>query len=418
MESQNILLAFVLFSVLQYLVERYLAAENRKFYLKKENQDKAMTELEISRDDLDKSIAYAEDRYLVSSFERWVLRFLTLIFIALGGLGVIEGYAQKVGISFIPNNISTGLSFFALIGFLSFIVELPFSYYRTFVIEERHGFNRQTKTDFWKDTGKGLMIGVVLGGLVLSLILWIMTAMGSFWWVYAWIAMSSFSLLAAWIYPTLLAPIFNKFTPLPEGELNNDIQKLAKKIQFNASSIFVMDASKRSSHGNAYFTGLFQKKRIVLFDTLVDSLTTSQIVSVLAHELGHFKLNHVRWMMIRSIALTGLLLFGISICMKLPQFYYAFGLEGISNYGALAVFSIWFGLIGFWLSPFQNGLSRRNEFAADRFALKQIENPQILGQALLRLREKSHGMPIAHPWYSLFYYSHPPLMERLTAMRT
>jgi STE24 endopeptidase len=228
--------------------------------------------------------------------------------------------------------------------------------------------------------------------------------------------MSSFSILTAWLYPTFLAPLFNKFKPLEDGELKTKIFDLAERVKFNATGLSVMDASVRSSHGNAYFTGVFGKKRIVLFDTLIEALNVKEVVAVLAHELGHFKLHHVRWMLIRSIAMTGFTFFLLSLALPLEQFYAAFKLQGVSNYGALVVFSLWFGLIDFVLSPIETYLSRRNEFAADAFALSHIEDKNELAHALLKLREKSHSMPISHPWFSGFYYSHPPMMERLQAM--
>ncbi len=415
--SQNLLLVFVGFSVLQYLVERFLGAQNRRFYLNKINQERAKTALNISSEDMEKSVSYAEDKYIVGSLERWLVTFATLLFLALGGLGMVEEYAQNFASTLFSSEIVAGLTFFALLGLLSWLVNIPFNYYRVFIIEEKHGFNRQTKRSFWLDQVKGIAVGIALGGPILSLILWIMAVSGDFWWLYAWLAISFFSVLTAWIYPTLLAPLFNKFSPLPDGELKEKINQLAQAINFKTDSLFVMDASTRSSHGNAYFTGLFRKKRIVLFDTLLESLSPPQIVSVLAHELGHFKLHHVRWMMLRSILTTGLFLYLMSLCISMSEFYTAFHLSGISSYGALFIFSAWFGLIGFWLSPIQNSWSRSNEFAADRFALLHTQDRTLLANALLKLREKSQGLPIAHPLYSLFYYSHPPLIERLAAMK-
>jgi STE24 endopeptidase len=225
-----------------------------------------------------------------------------------------------------------------------------------------------------------------------------------------------FSLLAMWLYPTFLAPLFNKFAPLEKGPLQDAIFALAKKVDFKTAGIFIMDASRRSSHGNAYFTGIFKEKRIVLFDTLVKSLTPEELVAVLAHELGHCKLHHIRNALLRNIAMTGVIFFLLSRCWQLEAFYQAFSLAGISTYGALVVFSLWFGLVDFFLTPIGSWMSRCNEFAADAFAKQHLPASALLRTALIKLRESNHGMPLAHPLFSFFYYSHPPLMERLRAL--
>jgi len=410
----TILVIFIVLRFLQHLVERGLSATNRKFYLNTERQKHAAKIMKISDDDMQKTLAYSDDKYRFATMTSWVSVIVTLTFIGVGGLG----WAERMAFAILPDagSIVIGLGFFIVIGLLSMLFSLPFEYYRTFVIEQKHGFNRQSVKGFILDRAKGLVIGVILGGPLLAGILWIMQSMGDNWWVYAWIAVSSFSILTAWIYPTFLAPLFNKFTQLQEGDLKSQIMSLSKRIGFKAGGIYLMDASKRSSHGNAYFTGLFGEKRIVLFDTLVDSMSVREVVAVLAHELGHFKLNHVRWQIVRGVIMTGVMFWILSLCLPLEIFYKAFGLSGVSNYAALIVFSMWFGVIDFALTPLGNYLSRRNEFAADRFAREQIGNASELGDALLILREKSHAMPLSHPLFSAVYYSHPPLLERLEAM--
>ena len=243
-----------------------------------------------------------------------------------------------------------------------------------------------------------------------------MNSMGSTWFIYAWLTIFTFSLLTAWLYPSLLAPLFNKFSPLEEGDLKDGIFTLAEKINFKTDGISIMDASTRSSHGNAYFTGVFGKKKIVLFDTLVKSMTANEVVAVLAHELGHFKLHHIRWALIRSFFMTGIIFYLISLTLPLDDLYSAFGFAGKSNYAALVIFSLCFGPISFLFQPIGTYLSRRNEFAADAFALENLENKNLLGDALLKLRENSQVMPITHPLFSAVYYSHPPLLERLSKM--
>ncbi len=412
-----LLTLFIALRLAQLIFETTLASQNRKYYLNRSRQDEAAKILSISTPDLERTLLYSEDKYRFAQLSSWFDVFTTLLFLACGGLGILDHQAQVLAEMFGFGPVIRGVIFFGLIGILSLVINLPFSYYRTFVIEQKHGFNRQTKKGFFLDLVKGLLIGLMLGAPLLSGILWIMEQMGEYWWVYAWAALSGFSILTAWLYPTLLAPLFNKFTPIKDDTLKSAIENLAKKVGFNAGEIFVMDASKRSSHGNAYFTGVFGKKRIVLFDTLLDSMSHDEVTSILAHELGHFKLHHVRGAIIRSILTTGLMFYGLSLCLPLLSFYEAFGMADRSSWGALAVFSLWFGLASFLIQPLESYLSRKNEFAADDFAKKHCNGSHHLVAALLKLREKSHVMPITHPLFSAIYYSHPPLLERIQTLK-
>jgi STE24 endopeptidase len=407
---------FVALRLLQFAVEHGLAALNRRYYLRGEHQREAQALLAISADEMRKSVAYSEDKYRFGVLSESVSLLVTLVFLMSGGFGLVEGAAITLGGFAGGSVVIIGVVFFALLLGASMLVGLPFEYYRTFVIEARHGFNRQTPGGFWLDRLKGVVLGAVLGLPLLALILWLMVAAGPFWWVYAWGSMSAFSILTAWLYPTFLAPLFNKFSPVQDQTLLDQIHALAIRVGFQAAGISVMDASKRSSHGNAYFTGVFGKKRIVLFDTLVQAMGASEVVAVLAHELGHFKLHHVRWGLLRGILMTGVTFYLLSLCLPLVDVYLAFGLSGPSPYGALLVFGMWFGLLSFCLQPFGNWLSQRHEFAADHFATQHLESSKLLGTALLKLRETSAGMPISHPWYSTVYHSHPPLLTRLVAL--
>ncbi len=415
METGLILTAFLVLRLAQHLAERTLSRVNRDYWTAPEHQAEAKRALKISDADFAKTLAYSEDKYRFARWTSWLSLAVTLAFLGFGGLGLLERTAVAlVGAEGGP--VLTGLAFFGLLGLLSLIFGTPFEYYRNFGIEARHGFNRQTVKGFWLDRLKAVLLGVVLGGLLLGGLLAIMQATGPTWWLWAWLAMSGFSFLTAWLYPTFLAPLFNKFSPVEDGELKQKIDALAARIGFRTAGIFVMDASKRSSHGNAYFTGVMGKKRIVLFDTLVQSMGASEVVAVLAHELGHFKLHHIRWGVIRGILSTGLMFWLLSLCLPLAPFYEAFGLSGISNYGALIVFALWFGILDFGLAPISNWISRKNEFAADAFARQHSGGPAELAAALLKLRETSQAMPLSHPLFSAFYYSHPPLLERLRAL--
>ena len=409
---------FLALRLVQFAAERALARVNRRAYLDPVRQAEAKEVLKIADDDFAKTLAYTSDKFQFGAFHAWYDLVVTLVFLAVGGLGLAEAQAKTLAAHVDGGPLLTGVLFFLIVGFLSMIANLPWEYRRVFTIEAKHGFNRQTVKGFWLDRLKGLGLSAVLGGPLLFGILWIMQSMGDRWWVFAWALLSAYSLLTAWIFPTFLAPLFNKFSPLGEGDLKVKIEALATAVGFHAGGVFVMDASKRSSHGNAYFTGVFGKKRIVLFDTLVSAMAAHEVVAVLAHELGHFKLHHVRWNVIRGILMTGVMFYALSLCLPLDAFYRSFELDGVSNYGALIVFGLWFGALDLVLSPLSNWVSRQNEFAADRFAKKYGGGSEDLTSALLKLREVSHAMPISHPIFSAFYHSHPPLLERLGALRT
>jgi STE24 endopeptidase len=367
---------------------------------------------------MQQTVSYTTDKYYFGRVHALVNIIATILFLGSGGLGWCETFARKINTWLDGGSISQGLFFFGILIFLTQLLSLPFSIYGTFVLEEKHGFNKQTVKGFISDILKALILGVILGSLLLTALLWIMESTGPFWWFYAWATVTVFSLVTAWIYPSLLAPLFNKFTPLDEGELKTAILGLAAKVGFKSDGIFMMDASKRSGHGNAYFTGVFGKKRIVLFDTLIHSMSTPEVVAVLAHELGHFKLHHVRQSIIRGFIMSLAVFAGIGALLPHALFYEAFGLSGVSNYGGLVVFSMWFGLLEFYLQPIQTWLSRRNEFAADRFARENLGTGETLASALKKLREKSQVMPISHPLYSGMYYSHPPMLERIDKLLT
>jgi len=410
-----LLLLFAVLRLGQQIVEAALSVLNRRFAVDPARLAEAGRFLGIADDELARAVAYSGDRYRFGRIYGWTEVLVGLAFIAFGGLGLVEQGARTVAGMLALGSITTGLAFFGIAGVLTSLFELPFNLYETFVIEERHGFNRQTPRGFALDLVKGVALAVALGGPVLAAVLWIMERMGATWWLWAWAVTTGFSLFAAWIYPSVLAPLFNKFTPLPDGELKDAILELARGVRFRAGGLFVMDASRRTSHGNAYFTGLFGQKRIVLFDTLLEAMGSREVVAVLAHELGHFKLHHVRWAIVRSVATSGLVFYALSLCLPLGPFYAAFFLE-TTAYGALAVFGLWFGLVSFLLQPLGNALSRRHEFAADAFALRSGATAAELGTALRKLREKSRLLPLSHPLYSRVYHSHPPLLERLRVM--
>ena len=414
----KLLILFICLRLLKRLCEYGLQLLNKRYYENPEHQNRAKDILKITDGDMDKSLTYTRDKHHFATVSTWLNEILTLVFVAIGGFGYIELFAQQQSFAWFgsANEIATGLLFFAVLALIAMLVSLPFKYYHSFVLEERHGFNRATLRSFVLDIVKGVAVAAVLGAVLLIVLMLIIDRTGTYWWVYGWLFMTGFMLFTAWIYPTVLAPLFNKFTEIADGDLKTNIFSFADRVGFKTSKIYIMDASKRTTHGNAYFTGIFGEKRIVLFDTLVSVLTPKQAVAVLAHEIGHYKLHHTRWALVRGFIETGVLFYLLSLVIAHEGFYQAFALSSASSYGALLVFSMWFGLADFIITPIGNYISRRNEFAADRYAKKHLGSGKDLQDGLLKMREKSSAMPICHPLYSNFYHTHPPIIERVKAL--
>ena len=308
------------------------------------------------------------------------------------------------------------LAAFALIGGL---LDLPFELYSTFRIEQQFGFNRSTWRLYLADTAKGLALGALIGLPLAAGVLWIMGATGGRWWLWAWGAWTAFQLLVMVAYPTLIAPIFNKFEPLADEALKTRVQALMQRCGFAAKGLFVMDGSKRSAHGNAYFTGLGAAKRVVFYDTLLAKLSPPEVEAVLAHELGHFKHKHVtqRLLLMFGLSLAGLALLGW--LARQPGFYLGLGVQpnlGAPNDAlALLLFMTALPVYGFFVSPLMAQLSRRHEFQADAYAGRQASAAD-LSTALLKLHQDNAATLTPDPLYVRFYYSHPPAIERLAAL--
>jgi STE24 endopeptidase len=293
---------------------------------------------------------------------------------------------------------------------------LPLAWHDQFRLEERFGFNTTTQKLWWMDRLKGLLLGIVLGYPLLVLVLKLVEWTGAWWWLWAWGALLGFQLLMVVLAPVLILPLFNKFTPLPEGSLRERLLKLAEQTRFRARSIQVMDGSKRSRHSNAFFTGFGGFRKIVLFDTLIQQLAEPELAAVLAHEIGHFKKKHIPKTLAASAlgSLAGLWL--ISLLAKQDWFYRGFGFEPGSIVPALLLFGLLSGVVTFWFSPAAHWWSRRNEYQADAFAAEVMNEPGSLIGALRKLNERNLSNLTPHPLYSGFYYSHPTLLERERAL--
>ena len=309
------------------------------------------------------------------------------------------------------NPILTGIAVILVYTFISSLLDLPFTLYNTFVIEEKFGFNRTTIKTFITDMIKGSLLGLVIGIPLLYVILWLMEQSGDQWWIYAWLVISGFSILMMWVYPTWIAPIFNKFEPLEEGETLNRITHLLNRCGFSSNGIFVIDGSKRSSHGNAYFSGFGRNKRIVFFDTLLKMLSDDELEAVLAHELGHFKKKHIIKGMAISFATTLLALAVLAWLMKAEWFYTALGVNQASTYMALLLFTLVMPAFTFAFQPLFSIFSRKNEFEADAFAAEQTDAKYLI-HALVGLYRENANTLTPDPMYSAFYDSHPPTRSR------
>ena len=296
--------------------------------------------------------------------------------------------------------------------FISSILDLPFTLYRTFVIEQRFGFNRTNAARFIKDMLLNAMLTLILAVPLLAGILWLMQGASPLWWVYVWAFLFAFGLIVSFIYPTFIAPIFNKFSPLDDASLRERIEKLMARCGFSNNGIFVMDGSKRSSHGNAYFTGLGKNKRIVFFDTLLNSLEQDEVEAVLAHELGHFKHHHIRKGLILNAVITLFSLAVLAWLIEQNAFYNALGVSQPSTYMALILFSIITPLVSVYFQPAMSYFSRKHEFEADDFAAEQSK-PQTLIKALVKLYQDNANTLTPDPLYSAFHDSHPPAPVRI-----
>lgn len=313
--------------------------------------------------------------------------------------------------------IVSGLIYTGIIMFVYELLMLPFEVYDTFVIEGRFGFNRTTPATFVTDRVKGLGLAVVLGGPLLAAILALFQYAGPLAWVYCWIAASIVSLLVDYIAPTWIMPLFNKFTPMPPGELKDAILGYARSVNFPVENVFVMNGSQRSTRGNAFFTGLGRNKRIALFDTLIAKHTTAELVAVLAHEIGHYKKKHVLQGTIIGIVHEGVIFFLLSVFLGSPGLYQAFYMDQPSIYAGLIFFGLLYTPVEMVFSIVLHEVSRWHESQADRFAADTIEEPRELANALKKLSADNLSNLTPHPFYVFLHYSHPPLLERVRAVQ-
>jgi len=338
---------------------------------------------------------------------------LLLLFTVAGGIQLIANLSQ----GWFSQPLMQGMSTIVIVLILSSLLEAPFNLYRTFAIEARFGFNNMTFKLYLADALKGLLVGAVLGLPLLAGVLWLMGRMGEYWWLYVWGVWVVFNLLILFIYPTFIAPLFNKFNPLKDEAMKARIKALLTRCGFTTSGLFVMDGSKRSAHGNAYFTGFGKTKRIVFFDTLLARLNISEVEAVLAHELGHFKHRHVMKRIASTFAMSLGFLWLLAILMKTSWFYQGLGVSTPSTALALLLFFMVMPVLGFLLGPVMSAYSRKHEFEADAYAVKQTSAGDLVN-ALVKLYQDNAATLTPDPLYSKFYDSHPPAAVRIANLQS
>ncbi|MBT9188935.1 M48 family metallopeptidase [Zobellia russellii] len=395
--------------VLQFIIETVLDYLNAKRY-----NDPVPDELSDVFDETEykKSQAYKKTNYrfglLTSSFSF----LLTLGFLIFGGFEWVDQIVRTVTEQPIP----MALMFFGIIMIGSDIITLPFSYYSTFVIEEKFGFNKSTKSTFFMDKIKGWLMMAIVGGLILSLIIWFFQLAGSYFWVYAWALVAVFTIFMNLFYSKLIVPMFNKQTPLENGSLKTKIEAFAKNVGFELNNIFVIDGSKRSTKANAYFSGFGKEKRVTLYDTLINDLDEEEIVAVLAHEVGHYKKKHIIFNLIASLALTGVTLFVLSLFINNPAVSIAIGVSQPSFHAALIGFAILYSPISEITGLIMNHFSRKFEYQADDYA-KDTYAALPLITSLKKLSKNSLSNLTPHPAFVFMHYSHPTLLDRIQNLK-
>ncbi len=362
----------------------------------------------ITLEEHQKAARYTLDKLKIGTLEL-LLGTLLLLGWTLGG-GISHLNELWVGTGIDP--LLMGLCLIFSFTMISALIDLPFSLWRTFVLEEKHGFNRTTLKRYILDMILQSLLGIVIGAPLLWVVLWLMASSGAYWWLYAWAVWMGFMLLMTWAYPTLIAPLFNKFNPLEEGELKTRIQSLLDRCGFASKGIFIMDGSKRSGHGNAYFTGFGKNKRIVFYDTLAESLSGEEMEAVLAHELGHFKKKHIQKHLVLTMALTLVGFYTLGVMVQAPWFFEPFSIVNTSNAVALLLFMLVIPVFTQFLSPLMAVLSRRHEFEADDFAIANAGAEPMIS-ALVKLYKENANTLTPDRLYSAFHDSHPPAPVRI-----
>lgn len=409
MSSEIIFFIIVVFLCLDFVLERVLESLNSKHMspVLPDSLKGIYEEKEYSRFQ-----SYKRENGRLDSWSSGGGFVVMIVFLVAGGFGWYNSWVVSLTDSVVWQTIL----FVVGLSVVSSVLDIPFDYYATFRIEEKYGFNKTTRRVYWLDTVKELFLSLVLGGVLLALVVWFYTWAGTYFWLYAWGAVTLFSVFMAMFYSQLIVPLFNKQTPLQEGSLRDKIQAFAGKVGFKLDNIYVIDGSKRSTKANAYFTGLGPKKRVVLYDTLIDELTEEEIVAVLAHEVGHYKKRHTLRSMVVSVIQMGVLFWLFSLCVNNAALSEALGGDRAYFQLGLIAFAILYSPVNLILGIGMNVWSRSNEYEADAFAARYYEGDYLVS-GLKKISVKSLSNLTPHPLYEYVYCSHPSLLKRIDAIK-
>jgi len=408
-QLNSLLLAFLFLFFFRSGTQLFLHRLNHSYLRQHGSEVPEVFRHSIDQEKLKKISAYTVDSANFGILSTLASQGLFLLILLSGFLPWFATTLHPWGFGWIVE----GLVFFASLSILAGLLRIPFSLYGTFVIEDRYGFNTKTFKVWVTDLLKSLALSALLGGVLVWLLLTLVIHGGDTWWVWAWIVTGAVELLMIWLYPLIIAPLFNKFEPLENQELTHGIERLMEKVQLKAKGIFRMDASRRSRHTNAYFTGIGKSKRIVLFDTLLESHTGDEILAVLAHEVGHWKKRHVQKQLILAELLSLAAFYVAAKLLNWPLMYQTFGFPEPVPYAGLFLIGAFFSLLGYFAQPFGAAISRKYEREADDFSLHLIQKAEPMVNAFKRLAADNLANLTPHPLYAWFYYSHPPLVERI-----
>ncbi len=409
MTPQLLFTIIITIIIIDFIIDKYIDYLNAKHF-----DDKIPSELNDVYDEKEyyKSQSYKKENYKFSLFTGGFNILLTLSFFLFKGFAWID----KIARSFSDNEIIITLIFFGIIMIGSDIISTPFSFYQNFVIEEKYGFNKSTKRLFFIDKLKGWLLSILIGGGILAIIVWFYQKTGDYFWIYTWLFIGVFTIFMTMFYSSIVVPIFNKQTPLEEGKLRTAIENFAKKVGFNLDNIFVIDGSKRSTKANAYFSGFGVKKRIVLYDTLINDLSTNEIVAVLAHEVGHYQKKHVFTNMILSLLITGFTLYILSLFINNALLSEALSVNESSFHIGLIAFGILYSPISEFTGILMNYISRKFEYQADNYA-KEKFNAEALISSLKKLSRNSLSNLTPHKANVFIHFSHPTLLQRIINLK-
>ena len=411
LNSTNFTQIFIALILIKFLLETYLKIRNLQSI--DNNKDSVPPRFKdvVTEEEYKKSILYNTDRIKFQVFTA-LFGSVVLVIFTIGGL---LNYLTQVVMDMTSSNVLGAVLLGLLLIIVEEIISIPISIYSTFVIEERHGFNKTTRKTFVTDIFKGLLISGSLSSILYATVIFIIISAGDLWWIYAFAAVFTLQAIIFFLYPVLIMPLFNKFEPLDDEQFKKPIEKLLEKVDFKSKGLFVMNASLRSTHGNAFFTGFGKNKRIVFFDTLLKTINPDEMEAILGHELGHYKLGHIRKTLISSLVFGFLGFYILNEIFKSDNFFIAHGLENLTVYSKFLMFYLVIGSYTFFTKPITSALSRKREFEADDFSFQYTDGEHMIS-GLLKLTKDNASNLTPDPLYSSYYYSHPPIAERVSSI--